>query len=136
MITTYEKAPSADVDKFLRAMNKMPSSFKNKEKAPLQQDFDVRDLFSYEVEITPENYEHGKSLLPHLDLQLSPWELIKFHAWIMKAMKHGIKEIIAMVPPSIFNNLVPHQIVIDFEDIHRLYRRRHMDVNLVTVFCL
>ena len=68
MITTYEKVPSADVDKFLRAMNKMPSSFKNKEKAPLQQDFDVRDLFSYEVEITPENYEHGKSLLPHLDL--------------------------------------------------------------------
>ncbi|KAG2547045.1 hypothetical protein PVAP13_9KG144300 [Panicum virgatum] len=136
MITTYGKAPSAYVDKFLRAMNNPPSSFKNKEKAPLQKDFDVRDLFSYEVEITPENYEHGKSFLPHVDLQLSPWELIKFHAWIMKAMKHGIKEITAMVPPSIFNNPVPHQIVIDFEDLHRLYRRRHMDVNLVTVFCL
>ena len=35
MITTYEKAPSADVDKFLRSMNKMPSSSKNKEKVPL-----------------------------------------------------------------------------------------------------
>ena len=35
MITTYEKAPSADVEKFLKAMNKMPSSSKNKEKAPL-----------------------------------------------------------------------------------------------------
>ena len=72
MITTYGKAPSAYVDKFLRAMNNPPSSFKNKEKAPLQKDFDVRDLFSYEVEITPENYEHGKPFLPHVDLQLSP----------------------------------------------------------------
>ncbi|KAG2538935.1 hypothetical protein PVAP13_9NG369900 [Panicum virgatum] len=123
MITTYGKAPSADVDKFLRAMNKMPSSSKNKEKEPLQKDFDVRDLFSYEVEITPKNYEHSKSFLAHVDLQLSPWELIKFHAWIMKVMKHGIKEITAMVPPFVFNNPVPHQIVIDFEDLHRLYRR-------------
>ena len=136
MITTYGKTPSADVDKFLRAMNKMPSSSKNKEKAPLQQDFDVSDLFSHEVEIRLENYEHGKSFLPHVDLQLSPWELVKFRGWIMKAMKQEIKEITAMVPPSIFNNLVPHQIVIDFEDLHRLYRRRHMDVNLITVFCL
>jgi len=136
MITTYGKAPSADVDKFLRAMNKMPSSSKNKEKEPLQKDFDVRDLFSYEVEITLKNYEHSKSFLAHVDLQLSPWELIKFHAWIMKVMKHGIKEITAMVLPSVFNNPVLHQIVIDFEDLHRLYRRRHMDVNLITVFCL
>jgi hypothetical protein len=35
MITTYEKAPSAEVDKYLGAINKMPSSSKNKEKAPL-----------------------------------------------------------------------------------------------------
>ena len=56
MITTYEKAPSADVDKFLGAMNKMPSSSKNKEKEPLHQELDIRDLFSHEVEICLENY--------------------------------------------------------------------------------
>jgi len=53
MITTYGKAPSADVDKFLRTMNKMPSSSKNKEKAPLQHEIDIWDLFSHEVEICP-----------------------------------------------------------------------------------
>jgi len=72
MITTYGKAPSADVDKFLRTMNKMPSSSKNKEKAPLQHEIDIWDLFSHEVEICPKNYEHGKPFLPHVDLQLSP----------------------------------------------------------------
>ncbi|RLM64389.1 hypothetical protein C2845_PM16G01600 [Panicum miliaceum] len=41
-----------------------------------------------------------------------------------------------MVPPSVFNNPVPHEIVIDFEDLHRLYRQEHMDVNLITVFCM
>ena len=94
------------------------------------------DLFSHEAEICLEQYVHGKPFLAHVDLQLSPWELIKFHAWIMKVMKHGIKEITAMVLPSVFNNPVPHQIVIDFEDLHRLYRRQHMDVNLIFVFCL
>ena len=54
MLTTYEKAPSANVDKFLRSMNKMPSSSKNKEKMPLQRDIDLMDLFSHEAEIWPE----------------------------------------------------------------------------------
>jgi len=72
MITTYEKAPSAEVDKYLGAINKMPSSSKNKEKAPLQHEIDIWDLFSHEVEICPKNYEHGKPFLPHVDLQLSP----------------------------------------------------------------
>ncbi|RLN43288.1 hypothetical protein C2845_PM01G45280 [Panicum miliaceum] len=54
----------------------------------------------------------------------------------MKAMKQGITAITAMVPPSVFNNPVPHEIVIDFEDLHRLYRQQHMDVNLITVFCI
>ncbi|RLM80755.1 hypothetical protein C2845_PM12G13290 [Panicum miliaceum] len=54
----------------------------------------------------------------------------------MKAMKEGITAITAMVPPSVFNNPIPHEIVIDFEDLHRLYRLQHMDVNLITVFCM
>ena len=68
MITTYEKAPSADVDKFLRSMNKMPSSSKNKEKVPLWTDTNLMDLFSYEAEICPEEYVHGKPFLPDVDL--------------------------------------------------------------------
>ena len=123
MITTYEKAPSANVDKFLRSMNKMPSSSKNNEKETRRRDINVMDLFSHEAEICPEQYVHGKPFLPHVDLQLSPWELVKFHGWIMKAMKQGIKEITTMVPPSIFDNPIAHQIVIDFEDLHRFYHR-------------
>ena len=77
MLTTYEKAPSADVDKILRSMNKMPSSSKNKEKMPLRRDIDLMDLFSHEAEICPEQYVHGRPFLPRVDLQLNPWELKK-----------------------------------------------------------
>ncbi|RLM93752.1 hypothetical protein C2845_PM08G20190 [Panicum miliaceum] len=135
-ITIYEKAPSADVDKFLGALKKMPSSSKNKEKEPVRREIYVMDLFSPGPWECSENYVHGKPFLPHVDLQLRPWELVKFHGWIMKAMKEGITTMTAMVPPSVFNNPIPHEIVIDFEDLHRLYRLQHMDINLITVFCM
>ncbi|CAN6210696.1 unnamed protein product [Urochloa humidicola] len=120
IMKTYERTRSP-------LKKKMPSSSKENEKA--------EDNLSSEEPI-PETYVHGKPFLRYVDLQLGPCELAKFHAWIMKVMKKGIKTITAMIPPEVFHNPNPYQLVIDFDDLHALYRRKHLDVNLVTVWCL
>ncbi|RCV17236.1 hypothetical protein SETIT_3G203700v2 [Setaria italica] len=97
MVSTYEKAPSADVDKFLN---------------------------------------HGKPFLYQWDLLEGSWELKKLHGWIMNAMKQGIQAITAHVPTKVFLGVLPYQIVIDFKDLHRLYHRQHLNVNLISVWCL
>uniref|UniRef100_K3XQW6 DUF8039 domain-containing protein n=1 Tax=Setaria italica TaxID=4555 RepID=K3XQW6_SETIT len=54
----------------------------------------------------------------------------------MKAMKQGIRAITSCVPKKVFLGILDYQIVIDFEDLHRPYCRQHLDVNLITVWCL
>ncbi|CAN6356491.1 unnamed protein product [Urochloa humidicola] len=95
----------------------------------------VDDDLSFEEPIL-ETYVHGKPFLPYMDLHLGPCELVDFHAWIMKAMKKGITAITAMIPREVFHNPRLHQLVIDFDDLHALYRRKHLDVNLITVWSL
>uniref|UniRef100_K3YL97 Ubiquitin-like protease family profile domain-containing protein n=1 Tax=Setaria italica TaxID=4555 RepID=K3YL97_SETIT len=84
----------------------------------------------------PNGYEHGKPFLYRWDLLEGPWELNKMHGWIMNAMKQGIQEITAHVPSKIFLGVLLYQIVIDFEDLHRLCHRQHLNVNLISVWCL
>ncbi|RCV06700.1 hypothetical protein SETIT_1G184200v2 [Setaria italica] len=98
MVSTYEKAPSADVDKFLN---------------------------------------HGKPFLYRWDLLEGPWEPNKLHGWIINAMKQGIQAITTHVPTKVFFlGVLSYRIVIDFEDLHRLYSRQHLDVNLISIWCL
>ncbi|RLM58915.1 hypothetical protein C2845_PM18G11700 [Panicum miliaceum] len=94
-ITTYEKAPSADVDKFLGALKKMPSSSKNMEKERARREIDVMDLFSPGPWECPKNYVHGKPFLPHVDLQLRPWELMQ---WLEEEKTHKHK--VAYLDPA------------------------------------
>ncbi|RCV21948.1 hypothetical protein SETIT_4G180300v2 [Setaria italica] len=79
---------------------------------------------------------HGKPFLYQWDLLKGPWELNKLHGWIMNAMKQGIRAITAHVPTKVFLCVLDYQIVIDFEDLHRLYHQEHLDVNLIFVWCL
>ncbi|CAO2198211.1 unnamed protein product [Urochloa humidicola] len=106
---------------------KMPSCSKENEKA--------EDDLSLEEPI-PETYVHGKPFMSHVDLHLGPGELVKFHAWIMNAMKKGITAITAMVPPEVFYNPNRYELAVAFDDLHALYHRKHLDVNLITVWCL
>ncbi|OEL35598.1 hypothetical protein BAE44_0003382, partial [Dichanthelium oligosanthes] len=68
------------------------------------------------------------------DLIECPYEINKFHSWIMKAMKLGLKEVTANVPKIVYGH--PHKLFIDFEDLHALYRRKTLDMNLISVWCL
>uniref|UniRef100_K3YM15 Uncharacterized protein n=1 Tax=Setaria italica TaxID=4555 RepID=K3YM15_SETIT len=70
------------------------------------------------------------------DLLEGSWELKKLHGWIMNAMKQGIQGITARVPTKVFLGVLDYLIIINFEDLHRLYHRQHLDVNLITVWCL
>ncbi|RCV25321.1 hypothetical protein SETIT_5G157100v2 [Setaria italica] len=79
---------------------------------------------------------HVKPFLYQWDLLKGPRELNKLHGWIMNAMKQGIRAIAAHAPTKIFLDILPYQIVIDFEDFHKLYHRQHLDVNLISVWYL
>uniref|UniRef100_K3Y3A4 Uncharacterized protein n=1 Tax=Setaria italica TaxID=4555 RepID=K3Y3A4_SETIT len=70
------------------------------------------------------------------DLLEGPWELNKLYGWIMNAMKQDIRAITEHVPTKVFLSVLDYQIVIDFEDLHRLYCRQHLDVILITIWCL
>uniref|UniRef100_K4AJF4 Ubiquitin-like protease family profile domain-containing protein n=1 Tax=Setaria italica TaxID=4555 RepID=K4AJF4_SETIT len=137
MVSTYEKAPSADVDKFLNVSKKASSSGeKSVARSASQQKEKDQNLNFFASDNVPMDYDHGKQFLYRWDLLEGPWELNKLHEWIMNAMKQGIRGITAHVPTKVFLGVLPYHIVIDFEDLHRLYHRQHLDVNLISVWCL
>uniref|UniRef100_K3ZZH3 Uncharacterized protein n=1 Tax=Setaria italica TaxID=4555 RepID=K3ZZH3_SETIT len=137
-IPTDEGIEVLEVYKFLNILKKKASSSDEKSVAcgaSWQKEKD-ENLNFFALDEIPENYEHDKPFLYRWDLLEGPWELNKLHGWIMKAMKQGIRAITARVSKKIFLGVLDYEIVIDFEDLHRLYRRQHLDVNLITVWCL
>ncbi|RCV11124.1 hypothetical protein SETIT_2G162300v2 [Setaria italica] len=137
---TYDqKAPSIEVDKFLNLLKKKKASSSSEKSvacgASQQMEKDENLNFFASDEVL-ENYEHGKPFLYRWDLLDGPWELNKLHGWIMKAMKQGIRAITPRIPKKVFLGVLDYEIVIDFEDLHELYRHQHLDVNLNTVWCL
>uniref|UniRef100_K3Y2T5 Uncharacterized protein n=1 Tax=Setaria italica TaxID=4555 RepID=K3Y2T5_SETIT len=84
-----QKAPSADVDKFLNVFKKKASSSGEKSvtrsaSRQKEKDQNLNFFASDEVSIA---YEHGKPFLYLWDLLEGPWELNNLHGWIMNAMK-------------------------------------------------
>uniref|UniRef100_K3YD16 Ubiquitin-like protease family profile domain-containing protein n=1 Tax=Setaria italica TaxID=4555 RepID=K3YD16_SETIT len=138
MVSTFEKAPSTDIDKFLNVLKKKASSFGEKSvtrSASRQKEKD-QNLNFFASDDVSMDYEHGKPFLYRWDLLEGTWELNKLHGWIMNAMKQGIRAITTHVPTKVFLGVLPYQIMIDFEDLHRLYRQQHLDVNLISFWCL
>uniref|UniRef100_K3Y2Q0 Ubiquitin-like protease family profile domain-containing protein n=1 Tax=Setaria italica TaxID=4555 RepID=K3Y2Q0_SETIT len=139
MVSTYDpKAPSTEVNKFLNVLKKKASSSGEKSItcSTSQQKEKDQNLNFFALDEVSIDYEHGKPFLYQWDLLKGPWELNKLHGWIMNAMKQGIRAITAHVPTKVFLCVLDYQIVIDFEDLHRLYHQEHLDVNLIFVWCL
>ncbi|RCV32902.1 hypothetical protein SETIT_7G040100v2 [Setaria italica] len=79
---------------------------------------------------------HGKPFLYWWDLLEGPWELNKVHGWIMDAIKQGIRAITARIPKKVFLGTLDYEIVIDFEDLYRLYHHQHLYIQLIQTWCL
>uniref|UniRef100_K3XQZ5 Uncharacterized protein n=1 Tax=Setaria italica TaxID=4555 RepID=K3XQZ5_SETIT len=123
MVSAYEKAPSADVDKFLNVLKKKASSSGEKpitRSASWRKEND-QNLNFFASDDIPMDYEHGKLFLYQWDLLEGQWELNKQHGWIINAMNQGIRAITMHVPTKVFLGVLPYQIVIDFENLHILY---------------
>uniref|UniRef100_K4A4Z7 Fe2OG dioxygenase domain-containing protein n=1 Tax=Setaria italica TaxID=4555 RepID=K4A4Z7_SETIT len=136
MVNTHKNAPSVDIDKFSNVLKKKASSSGEKyitHSAFPQKEKD-QNLNFFASDDVPMDYEHGKPFLYQWEPLKGPWELM--HGWIMNAMKQDIQAITAHVPTKVFLGVLPYQIVIDFEDLYRLYHRQHLDVNLISVWCL
>jgi hypothetical protein len=54
----------------------------------------------------------------------------------MHTMKQGIHTITANVLTWVFSSTLEWKLVIDFPDLHEMYRHEKLDVNLVTVWSM
>jgi hypothetical protein len=65
-----------------------------------------------------------------------PWEVRRFHKWYMHAAKTGLGSVVVKVPKEYFVLDEDAQLIIDFHDMHRLLRRKDLDVAQVTLFAM
>jgi hypothetical protein len=84
----------------------------------------------------PDKYEHDKTFLLRLQLNEGPSELMRLHGWIMHAMKQDIHTITANVPKWVFSSSLERKVAIDFPDLHVMFRRDKLDINLVTIWSM
>jgi hypothetical protein len=155
MINSYElKTKSSDVELFLKVLKnkskRAPASGKESsdvqvlKKVPdeksltrisfqKQKEEQISMFLSDEV---PDKYEHGKPFYFWWQLNEGSPELMRLHGWIMHAMKQGIHTITANVPKWVFSSSLEWKVAIDFPDLHAMFRRDKLDVNLVTVWSM
>jgi hypothetical protein len=81
-----------------------------------------------------DKYEHGKPFLFRWQLNEGPSELMRLHGWIMHTMKQGIHTITANVPKWVFSSSLERKVAIDFPDLHVMFRRDKLDINLITIW--
>ena len=79
---------------------------------------------------------HGKFMLTLGDLLEEKWEVRRFHLWYMEAAKVGLENFVIKIPTEYFHTLTDGQVIVDFHDMHRLLRRKDLDVTQVTLFVL
>jgi hypothetical protein len=70
------------------------------------------------------------------DLLDEEWEVRRFHAWYMEAAKVGLENFVIKILAEYFHTEVDGEVIIDFHDMHRLLRRKDLDVAQVTIFAL
>jgi len=64
------------------------------------------------------------------------WEVRRFHLWYMEAVKVGLENFIINILADYFHTPMDGEVIIDFHDMHRLLRRKDLDVAQVTLFAL
>jgi hypothetical protein len=65
-----------------------------------------------------------------------PWEVRTFHLWYIHAAKLGIRDIIVKAPKEYVHLEDGCSFTVDFYDMHRLLRRKDLDIAQVTFFAL
>ena len=70
------------------------------------------------------------------DLLEEKCEVRRFHPWYMEATNVGLKNFIIKIPAEYFHTPMDGQVIVDFHDMHRLLRRKDLDVAQVTIFSL
>jgi hypothetical protein len=84
----------------------------------------------------PENYELGKYMLTLGELMEELWDVRKFHLWYMETAKAGLCSFVIHVSRKYFSFQSDGIVVVDFDDMHRLLRRKDLDLTQVTLFSL
>jgi len=70
------------------------------------------------------------------DLLEEKWEVRRFHLWYMEAAKVGLENFVINILEKYFHTATEGQIIVDFHNMHRLMRRKDLDVAQVTLFAL
>lgn len=96
----------------------------------------MEDLQNWTSDEVPTKYVHGKPFLPPKLMEGLPWEMRLMHDWYLKASKKGLGMITVKVPDNAFTSGPNGMLVIDFNDLHALFKLDKMDINLVAAFCL
>jgi hypothetical protein len=84
----------------------------------------------------PENYELGKYMLTLGELMEELWDMRKFHLWYMETVKAGLCSFVIHVSQKYFSFQSDGIVVVDFDDMHRLLRRKDLNLSHVTLFSL
>ena len=155
MIQSYEpKTKSSEVDLFLTVLKNRPkrdlTSGKESpnvqvlKKAPDDKSLSrtsfqkqkEEHISMFSLDEVPDKYEHGKPFLFRWQLNEGPSELMRLHTWIQHAMQQGIHAITANIPKWVFSSSLERKVAIDFPDLHAMFRRDKLDINLVTVWSM
>jgi hypothetical protein len=64
------------------------------------------------------------------------WEVQRFHLWYIYAAKLGMKEFVVRVPKEYFHLEDDTYVSVVFHDMHRLLRRKDLNVTQITLFSM
>jgi hypothetical protein len=70
------------------------------------------------------------------DLVAERWEVRRFHIWYMEVAKVGLHNFLIKIPADLFHMENDVEVVVDFHDMHRLLRRKDLDIQQVTMFAM
>lgn len=142
--STYDKEKMAVYEERLvfQAFRGRASTDKKQDETPHLSDSQksvknqMEDLQNWTSDEVPTKYVHGKPFLPPKLMEGLPWEMRLMHDWYLKASKKGLGMITVKVPDNAFTSGPNGMLVIDFNDLHALFKLDKMDINLVAAFCL
>ena len=81
----------------------------------------------------PFDFENVKPFIHLWQLVEGPWQMKRFHEWYIRASSEfGLTMFTVIVPNKIFCR-GESIFTVNFEDLHALYRRKRLDVSLITI---
>lgn len=84
----------------------------------------------------PQEYKYDKPFLPWYIMNNLPRQMRVMHEWYLKASRKALSFISVKVPRDDFMSKTNEIFIIDFRDLHTLFKLDKMDINLVVAFCV